>query len=164
MREASEGTPFDAATIELLDKGCALVLGTVSRDGQPRAMRGWGVSVVDGGPRLRLVLDAADPVSIEHCAERGPISVTATDVLTLRSIQLKGRALEVEAVTAADRARAQRYCDSFFADIEASDGTPRWLLENLVPVDLVAVLVTIEELFNQTPGPAAGAPLGSEPA
>ena len=161
MRSTSEGAPFDRSTAEFLDGGRALIMGTVSRDGQPRAMRCWGATVLAGGPALRVVIDAAEAASIEHCAAGGPIALTATDVPTLRSLQLKGRAAGVEPATEADRVRAERYCKDFFDDIQATDGTARTLLERLVPPDYAVVVVTIEELFDQTPGPDAGAPLRS---
>ncbi len=76
---------------------------------------------------------------------------------TLHSRQLKGRVEAIEPATGADRARAARYCDAFFADIEATDGEPRELLDQIVPAAYVACTVTVDALYDQTPGPGAGA-------
>jgi hypothetical protein len=51
------------------------------------------------------------------------------------------------------------YCDSFFGAVEEADGTDRRLLERTVPGDFVSCTVEIDELFDQTPGPGAGAAL-----
>ena len=80
---------------------------------------------------------------------------------TLHSRQLKGRAEAIGPATGADRARAARYCAAFFADIEATDGQPRELLDQIVPAAYVACTVTVEALFDQTPGPGAGAAVGA---
>ena len=58
---------------------------------------------------------------------------------------------------AADRVRHERYIAGFFGVINESDGTPLELLQRLKPPgSLVALEVSVEELFDQTPGPAAG--------
>jgi hypothetical protein len=43
--------------------------------------------------------------------------------------------------------------------VTAVDGTERRLLERLVPSDYTAWTVAIDEVYDQTPGPGAGAPL-----
>lgn len=75
-------------------------------------------------------------------------------------MQLKGRVLGTEPATDEDRARAGRFSDAFFRDITETEGVPRRILERMLPEGYVACIVVVEELFNQTPGPAAGARLG----
>src|SRR6187549_661846 len=85
---------FDPDTRAFLESGCALIVGTGGPDGAPHAGRGWGLELLDGlsSGRLRLLLDAEDERSIAHIADGGPIAVTATNVVVLRSMQMKGRA------------------------------------------------------------------------
>lgn len=148
---------LDRTTIEFLSGGCALIVGTVSGDGVPIATRAWGCSVLPGDDAtVRLLLASDDTTTLEHVAPGGRIAITAADVRTLRSLQLKGRAVRVEPVTDADGQRAHAYVDAFFTDIEETDGSPRSVLERLVPVGYVACIVAVEELFDQTPGPRAG--------
>ena len=155
-------TVFDPALVTFLESGCSTIVGTVGPDGEPHASRGWGISVGGGDETtVRLVVDAADTVGLRHLADRGAIALTGGDVRTLHSVQLKGRSLGVEPATDADRARARRYCDEFFADIAQTDGTERDLLERLVPADYAVCLVAVDEVFDQTPGPGAGAPLAA---
>ena len=45
------------------------------------------------------------------------------------------------------------------ADIRQLATTDRALLERLIPATYVACTVRITEMFNQSPGPGAGAPL-----
>jgi predicted pyridoxine 5'-phosphate oxidase superfamily flavin-nucleotide-binding protein len=147
---------FDPETSAFLETGCALVVGTVTADGAPYAARAWGADPIGGGSDVRVLLDALDVATIGNVEGGGRVAVTATSVRYFTSVQMKGHAVAVEPATAGDRARAARYVDDFFADIEQTDGTERALLERLVPADYVAMVVRVEEVYDQTPGPGAG--------
>jgi hypothetical protein len=154
---------FEPATREFLEGGCALIVGTVGTDGEPHASRGWGLDVLgDDPPVVRLLLDAGDGVAVGHAAARGQIAVTAASVRTLRSTQLKGTSLALEPADQGDGDRAQRYIDQFFTDIGETDGTAPEVLARLVPAGYVACTIRVDERFDQTPGPGAGAPIGGE--
>jgi hypothetical protein len=147
-----------AETASFIESGCVLIVGTVGPGNEPHASRGWGVTVLEGEPtRLRLLLDGHDTIAIEHVAHGGLIAVTGGDVSTLRSTQLKGRASDLEPVTPEDEARAERYIDDMLTIINEVDGTPRAQIERLRPSGFIACTVTIDEFYDQTPGPGAGA-------
>jgi hypothetical protein len=154
---------FDPDLVALLESGCALIIGTVAGDGAPHAGRAWGLTVVQegAGDRVRLLLDAADPRSIEHARAGGRIAITGGDVRTLKSRQVKGRVIEVHDATDTDFVRADAYCEAFFEDAVETDGTPREYMERLRPDGYVACIVAIDEAYDQTPGPGAGAPVGA---
>jgi hypothetical protein len=126
-----------------LHSGCALIVGLTSERGEPFATRGWGATV------LHTAGGDAPSESLQ-------LRVLAADVITLRSVQFKGRATGRAAATPADRDRADAYCDQFFADIASADLTPTELLERMRPTEVVACTVEIDEMFDQTPGPGAG--------
>jgi hypothetical protein len=152
---------FDPETTAFLEAGSALIVGTVGPDGEPHAGRAWGLDVEHSGtaPVVRLLLDVDDATTIEHVAGGGPVSVTATSVRDLRSLQLKGRALGLDDERPDDVDRSRSYSDEFFTDIVETDATDRELVEELRPFGVRACLVRIEEQFVQTPGPGAGARL-----
>jgi len=150
-------------TVSHLEGGCALIVGLADRDGTPHATRGWGLDVCSPEEGiLRLLLSVEDTVAASILGEPTRIAVTGGDVLTLRSMQLKGLAQPVEPQQPGDPARARRYADAFFADINRTDGTPLELLERMVPESFVTCTFEVEEFFDQTPGPAAGAALTGE--
>lgn len=153
---------LDAADVAFLEGGCALIVGTVTPDGAPFVTRAWGLTIhVDEDPlTARLVLAAEDARAIELLAAGGRVAYTGTDVPTLHSLQLKGRGVRVDPATDEDRARAGRYADAFFADVMRVDRHPEGALVRLLPIDYVAATVTVEEVFNQTPGPSAGTRVG----
>jgi hypothetical protein len=151
---------FDADTTAFVETGCALLVATVLPDGAPYAARAWGLTVVDAARgEVRILLDAEDAEAIALIGSGARVACTATSVIDLRSVQLKGRGTGIEAVTAGDRARAGEYTEAFFADVEATDGYARSLLDRLVPHGYVPCTVVVEELFDQTPGPGAGKPM-----
>jgi len=155
---------FAPETIKILESGCSLVVGTVASDGEPVAGRGWGLTVTDpDGDRVRLVLDKSDIGTRENIEATGRLALTAGDVATLRAWQLKGR-VTTAVVDADDAVRAEvvEFCDAFFNNVIATDGTERRLLERLVPFDFVVCEMTVDEVFDQTPGPGAGTAVSRE--
>jgi hypothetical protein len=147
---------IDAAGTELFESGCALIVGTVAADNTPEATRAWGAEVLAGGTRLRVIVDAAAQRTLANLGATGRVAVTATDVTNYASLQAKGIGANDGCETAADRARRQVFTTEFFARVAETDGVPVELLERLLPDAYVAFEMTVEEVFDQTPGPAAG--------
>lgn len=137
----------------------------MSPEGEPHASRGWGLDVLDDREvaTVRVLLDANDAVGLANLADGGAVAITAADIRTLRSIQLKGRAVGTGRAAAGDAERADRYCEAFMADIMDTDGTPRELLERIVPAAYLPCTVVVHEQFVQTPGPGAGERIGDAP-
>jgi hypothetical protein len=149
---------FDPETIARLQEAASIVVGTVSPTGEPHAGRGWGmVGSDDTTDAIRVLLDGSDAVTIGHCEARGQVALTVANVRTLRSMQMKGTAVEVCPVTAEDDELTDRYCDDFFRAIVETDNYPREALEGWRPSALVACTIRIESMYDQTPGPRAGA-------
>ena len=147
---------YFAALSCLVDDGVALLIGTSDADGLPRAGRAWGVRMDDG--RLRVVIGAEDPTLIANLDGR-IVAVTGGEVRTLRSAQLKGRVVEVVEPDEEDVATADRQTELFQRGILETDGTEYTLTARLRADRLLTVVVEVTEGFDQTPGPAAGAPL-----
>jgi hypothetical protein len=155
---------ISAQTAAFLEPGRALIIGTVDREGEPIATRGWGITTIPDTGALRLVLDASDDRALDALRATGVIAITASDVPTLQSMQLKGRAANFGPATIDDHALVVRYIDAFFDAVGSADGIPRSLLERIVPNDYIACEVVVERLFDQTPGPRAGTALADPPA
>ena len=147
---------LEAAMAEFLGGGVSLIVATVTDDGAPHATRGWSLRLT-GPSTARVLLPLHDTTALDRLAAGARVAITAADVTTLRSVQLKGRAIGVEPATDDDREHAARHNDAFFAEVSATDGTPRALLDRLVPAGYAACLLEIAEVYDQTPGPGAGA-------
>ena len=150
---------FATELVSILQTGAGLVVGTVSAEGVPRAELAWAATVVDAeGRRIRFVMSADDPAVIDNL-QSGRVSLNAADVSTYQSVQLKGRPVVVEAPTASDVELARLQSEAFFAAVHLVDGNPMELLRRMLPHEMVAVEMIVEESFDQTPGPAAGTAL-----
>ena len=145
-----------------LESPCSLIVGTVDADGLPEASRAWGVEVLDERS-LRVLLSTQAPVTRRNVEGRGAFALTATHFTTFESVQVKGRATRVDVATAADRICFERYCAGAMRAIAESDGTPEELVARFITADVYACLVTIDSVFDQTPGRSAGTQLAPEP-
>ncbi|HSP28166.1 MAG TPA: hypothetical protein VLN74_06410 [Ilumatobacteraceae bacterium] len=150
---------FATELATILEAGAGLVVGTVSAEGAPRADRAWAASVVDAeNRRIRFVMSADDAAVVDNL-QSGRVSLTGANVSTYQSVQLKGRPVVVEAPTASDVELARRHSESFFAAVHRVDGNPLELLRRMLPHEMVAVEMIVEESYDQTPGPTAGTAL-----
>jgi hypothetical protein len=149
-------------TTAFVEGGAALIVGTVSADGVPTATRGWGLTVLSAETgACRLLLDSNAEHALANLAATRSIAVTCADVATFYSVQLKGEIVLLEPPTDADRERSNDYVDAFFGAVIRTDGRDLASLHQLRPNDIVASIVRFAEIFDQTPGPGAGAALGA---
>jgi len=148
-----------------LESGCSFVVALATQSGAPFAMRGWGLFVRSAEPlRARAMLPAGSLAKGGFrvgADDRLAIAITAADVHTLRAVQLKGTASDFAKATAEEAERTRAHADRFFQAVHEVDGDAISYLERMLPVDLVGCTVEVDELYDQTPGPGAGAPLGS---
>jgi hypothetical protein len=152
------GVAIEGTVAEVLAGRHGLVAGFVDAEGLPYATRAFGLTVLERRPaRVRLILPLDETLPLRTGDEVGAIAVTASDPLTLRTVQLKGRAGPVEPATPDDRAVAARFCDSFFSALVEIDLFDRRFLERVVPGDYLVCTIVVDELYDQTPGPGAGA-------
>jgi hypothetical protein len=162
MGQEAHAQVFDEVEREYLQGGRALIVGSASPDGTPLASRGWGFPEFEVDGRVTVLVDRHDRRAHDNLVVGAPAAITATDVHTLRSLQMKGRVLSVGPSRPGDDKVVRAYCDAFFGDIESVDGMHRDILERMFPEDWFRCEVQVEERFDQTPGPKAGAPIGTQ--
>jgi hypothetical protein len=141
---------------EQLESPCSLLVGSVSAGGVPEATRGWGVEVLGPG-RVRVLLAANAERTLANLEGGGAIALTTTNFVSLVSWQLKGRASGIVAATPADRIRYDAFCAGCLRILHEIEGTAEDVIARLVPVGIVACEMVVEQVFDQTPGPHAGA-------
>jgi hypothetical protein len=146
-----------------LESPCSLIVGTVDADGLPDAGRAWGVEVLDERT-LRVLLSTQAPVTRRNVEGGGAIALTATHFMTFESVQLKGRATQVDDATAADRIRFERYVAGATRAIAESDGTPEELVARFITGDVYACWMVVDSVYDQTPGSSAGTQLAPAPS
>lgn len=150
---------FASPLLSLVDKGVGLLLGTVDEQNVPRGTRAWGVRVV-GERTIRATFSADDDMIVAN-ASNGWVAITGADVRELRSAQLKGRALRVVEPDDDDLDVAAAHTELFLHAIHETDLHGLELLQRFLPVRMLSVDIEVSDMFDQTPGPSAGAHLAT---
>ena len=140
-----------------MEAPCSLIVGPVDDDGHPDAKRAWAVDVAPDGRRLRVLIATNADACLANLRANGRLALTATDFVTLDSVQLKGHVVAVEPRTSADRVRFEANCARCIQLLVEVDHAPADVVWRFVPSDVVACTMTVDEIYDQTPGPAAGA-------
>jgi hypothetical protein len=154
---------LDYGTIAaFVDSGVSMVGASANEELVPEAFRMWGASLGDDG-LLRALVSSDAGQTLEHMQEGTLLCMTFTDVLNLRSMQVKGRAVgPAEPPGPADLATTERY-QHLLSPKSRLNGTPPALLDAIRPRSLFVVSMRVEAAYDQTPGPSAGTPLEARP-
>ena len=148
---------FSERLEKMAERGYSMIVGTVDDDGAPRATRGWGVKVVDGDARrVRFTMSADDEIAVGNLEGR-LVALTGADVRSLQAMQMKGAVVAIGVPDEDDLQRMSAHTELFLATVEEIDGTPPQLLRRILPLTVIAVDFVVDELYDQSPGPSAGA-------
>lgn len=141
-----------------IESGVGMVGASAGDDLVPEAFRLWGVSWDPDG-HLRALISSDATRTLATVKPGAWLSLTFVD-MTMRSVQVKGRAVSgPELPNRADVEVMRRYRTDLVAAF-ATRGVPSLLLDAIRPLAVFALTVAVEELYNQTPGPKAGARFG----
>ena len=150
---------LDPQLTEFFESGVSLLVGTRDARLLPENTRAMGLRVESGGRELTLFLPVASAErTLANLRDNGRLAVCASRAEDHRSIQVKGRLLEIRAARDAERAIVERY-RKLIAASWGFLGMPTHLTFELSCWPCHAAKLCIESIFEQTPGPGAGAPL-----
>jgi hypothetical protein len=155
--DASEPAVVAPELVEFIHGGVAVGVATGDADLRPEFARGWGPQVSTDGRSLKLCVAAASGSPMRANLERlGAVAVGFSPPTIARAVQLKGVATQVGEPKAADLKRVERHVQRFIEECERI-GAPEELSRRMfVGTGLVAIRLSIAEVFDQTPGPTAG--------
>lgn len=163
MTGASGASPLDAAHAEFIQRGVSVIVATRDASMVPDAVRGCGCRVSHDRRRVTVFVDRERAATLlEGVASCRAIAVVFSQPSTHRTIQLKGTDAAVVRTRPTDRSLVAAHREEWIADLE-SIGYSRAFAEALwgrLPAGLAAIAFTPGAAFQQTPGPAAGQPLG----
>ncbi len=141
--------------------GVSVIVAACLPAGAPVAGLGCGCRVLPDG-RMRLLLPRPGNEGLLAMVEQGAaIAITFSQPITHRSIQVKGSRGVVAALEEADRLEAVRQSRGIRGELVDVGYAPTFA-EAYCRVDLdilVALDLTLDAAFVQTPGPGAGAEL-----
>jgi len=147
----------DPSIVRYLSSGMVIVVGTVDAAGWPVTCRAVALVGHDDGLGVTVYMPVATSAeTIANLATSGRIAIVSTCPADHGTIQLKGRSREVRV---ADEREAEIVAGQVELVADALDriGLPRRMTRSLVSWPAFAVDVDVESVFDQTPGPRAGA-------
>jgi hypothetical protein len=125
-------------------------------------MRAIGVSVRDAGRCARVYLPCANAKrTVENLLATRKIAVTLSRPASHRTIQLKGCLEHIGQTPEQDRSEVERLFAPFLEDL-AYLGIPRAIITRTNRWPCWSVDFSVDEIFEQTPGPRAGQPLAED--
>ena len=144
-----------------LDAGPAMLGASADESHRPECFRVWG-AWLDDDHRLRALVASDAGRTMTSVGPGARVSFTFTDITSFESVQVKGRAVAAAAPPGpADLERMRRYNDLFTAAL-ATVGHRRQAAETMRPLSVFVLVVDVDELYDQTPGPGAGARVRAE--
>jgi hypothetical protein len=139
-----------------LENNVSIVVGSVNTAGEPVTCRGVAVVSSDGLKTLTVYVPVSTSrETIANVATTRRVTVVATHPIDHHSLQFKGRASGARLAREDEESRV-RHGFAGFAELLNSIGIPPRVTNAVTLWPAFAIDVTVEELYDQTPGPRAG--------
>jgi len=141
---------------KFMDGGISVVVGTVDAEGVPTCCRGIAIRTRDDFDTVTVFVPSATAQeTVANLATTRRIAVSCTEPLSHESIQIKGLTRGVKLAPSDDRQFVAQRLEAF-ADTLDSFGLPRTITRAIAHWPAFAIEVSVEQIFDQTPGPKAG--------
>lgn len=150
---------IDTELASFLQQGIAIQLGTRTERLEPNGVRVVAARVEEDGRHLvAYVHAAAGPQVTRDLESNGQVAIVFSRPPDERACQVKGIAVGVAVAAADERAFVEAQW-SRWIDRLTGIGLLRPTFDHWPAWPCIAVRIRINAIFNQTPGPGAGAPL-----
>jgi hypothetical protein len=150
---------IDTALSAFMQEGVGIHIGTRNASLQPNGGRALAVTVEpDGRHVVVYVTHAAAARLLPDLESNGQIAVGFGRPTDDRACQVKGVFIDARPATDEERPIVLAQWDGFLGKLELI-GIPRAATKTWVTWPAVAIRFRANALFDQTPGPAAGAPI-----
>jgi hypothetical protein len=168
IRRMSQGaakppSPLNAELADFIQGGVSVVIASSNAGLEPDVVRGCGCRVSRDLRRVTVLYDKTRGSRVlDDFAANGRIAVVFTQPSTHRTIQLKGTDAARVRTAASDLAIAREHRERWIQELLQIGYTREFSAAIWGPLSetLAAIAFTPTSAFQQTPGPAAGQPLG----
>jgi hypothetical protein len=145
--------------LRALEPGTAIVIASVDPHNTPSLCRATALSSADAAATVTVYVPLATSQDVlRNIATTRRVAITSTNPLDHCSTQLKGVTIDAR-LARDDEAAFVRARRDAFADSLDAIGVPRRIGQNVNCWPAFAVTVRVDDVFDQTPGPNAGARL-----
>jgi hypothetical protein len=136
----------------------SMMVATRDADFVPEIARVVFLRCAPEGDRIAIAIRAAEARTLENARANGRIAVSAERMASHKTMQVKGRMVGVRPLRDDERPDVERAFEAFVRSAEEV-GMPRRVIERVARWPLVELEIAVEELYDQSPGPGAGARL-----
>lgn len=140
-----------------LSQATSMTAATVGLDRRPTTCRAVGLDV--DGPHRRvsvyLPLSTASR-SIANLVANGRLALVCSNPTNHDTVQIKGDVVEARIASETDRSYVNAWQEGFVEGL-STVGMPRALTRSIRTWPAFCVVVDVTEIYEQTPGPRAGA-------
>jgi len=153
-----------ADLVAMMCRGVSVIVASRDARLRPGVMRAVGSRVEDDGRDITVYLARRQSRQLlQDIAATGQLAAVFSEPFSHRAVQVKASRAEIRPAGAADGPVLAAYLASMEREVQRVGFAPpltRAMLAHRLD-DVVAVRFTPEQAFDQTPGPRAGAALGS---
>ncbi len=156
--ELSESAPvLTPEVVEFVHSGVAVGLASRDESMRPTFARAWGPLVSADRRSLTLCVSAAEGSATRANLERnGAIALGFCPPTIAKAVQVKGVAVVLGEPRPEDLERVERHVGAFRAECGRIGVPPEVSHRMFEGASLVLISASIDEGFDQTPGPTAG--------
>ena len=157
----AEGSVISSELAAFMQSGIAVDLATVASGLHPIAGLALACRIDPTGTVGVLLCKPANLALLEAIAQGGPVAVTFTRPRDHRSIQIKAKSARITSVRADDPPEVARQCAGLRDELIGAGYSPAFSAAYVAyePKEVVAVELSPDRIFVQTPGPGAGSEL-----
>jgi hypothetical protein len=150
---------IDEQLAAFLQEGVGIHIGTRNAALQPNGTRALAATVDDDGRHVVVyVAGVAAARILPDLEANGQAAVGFGRPIDDRACQVKGTFVEARDAAEEERAAVHAQWDGFLGSLEKI-GIPRAATAGWVTWPAIAIRLRVTALFDQTPGPGAGAPI-----
>jgi hypothetical protein len=150
---------IDSQLAAFLQEGVGIHIGTRNGVLEPNGSRALAVTVEDEGRGLVVYVARAAAVRVlPDLQANGQAAVSFGRPIDDRACQVKGVFLDAHDATEDERRSIARQWDGFLGSLEKI-GIPRAVTRGWISWPATAIRLRVNAIFEQTPGPGAGAPI-----
>ena len=147
------------AVVDFLAVARSVSAGSCNALGQPFATRCAAVRVSPDRQHLQLFIGSSiSETLVQHVAETRRLAVQVSHPNDHRTLQLKGRTLAAGAAPESDRGFVEQWLQELALVIDRI-GLPYERVMRMAHWPATRIELRVEQIYLQTPGPGAGAPL-----
>ncbi|HJQ36067.1 MAG TPA: hypothetical protein VKB93_02905 [Thermoanaerobaculia bacterium] len=141
---------------KVVESGLSIVVGTADSDRMPSCCRAIAVTTNDDFETVTVYVPVATRLeTMANIATTRRVAVTCSEIPSHESTQIKGVTRSVRLAPQSEQSFLKERLDAFAGSLELI-GLPRQIARSMSFWPAYAIDLSVEEVFDQTPGPKAG--------